>query len=242
MEKKGLISISQPTFLPWSGYFDLIDSVEKFVFLNDVQFSRQSWQQRNKIISNNRASLIVLPVSKSKGFELISKTKVLKDSKEVKKFIKKIKQNYSKAEYFEDYFYEFEKIFKESLELTFLDKFNIEIIKWIVKKIGIKTQLLMSSDLNIEKNKSAKIIEICKKLNSSKYLSNFNANKYLANDIKLYKKEKIEIFLHNYKTEKYKQFSNVFDGHISILDMLFNEGPRVLSIIRKGRREGEKFT
>ena len=108
--------------------------LEKFVFLNDVQFSRQSWQQRNRIISNNRASLIVLPVSKSKGFELISKTKVLKDSKEVKKFIKKIKQNYSKAEYFEDYFYEFEKKFKESLELTFLDKFNIEIIKWIVKK------------------------------------------------------------------------------------------------------------
>ena len=48
MEKKGLISISQPTFLPWSGYFDLIDSVEKFVFLNDVQFSRQSWQQRRR--------------------------------------------------------------------------------------------------------------------------------------------------------------------------------------------------
>ena len=241
MEKKGLISISQPTFLPWSGYFDLIDSVEKFVFLNDVQFSRQSWQQRNKIISNKSTAWVTIPVHKNEGFSLINETKILKDKKEIIKFTKKIRQNYSNTKYFQNYFEDFIKIFENSLKLDFLDKLNIEIIKWFLEKIGIKTQIFISSDLKISKKRSFKIIEICKQLKSYDYISNYSANEYLKEDIKFFHKEKIRVFLHKYKTQKYNQNSEDFNGQVSMLDMLFNEGPNCLSIIRSGRGIKEEF-
>lgn len=241
MEKKGLISISQPTFLPWSGYFDLIDTVEKFVFLNDVQFSKQSWQQRNKIISDENAIWVTIPVYKNKGFSLINETKIFREKKEIRKFIKTIRQNYFKSKYFHNYFEDFVEIFENSLKLDFLDKFNIEIIKWFMEKIGIKTQIFISSDLKISKKRSLKIIDICKQLNSSVYISNHSANEYLKEDIKFFYEEKIRVFLHNYNTQKYNQNSKNFNGQISMLDMLFNEGPNCLSIIRSGRNVREEF-
>ncbi len=241
-DKKNFISISQPTFLPWSGLFDLIDSADKFVFLNDVQFSRQSWQQRNKIISNGKASWVTLPVSKTNGFQMINETKILSDNRDIKKILHKIKQDYSKTKYFETYYYTFEKKFKNAINLDFLDEFNIEIIKWFIEQIGIKTELLKSSDFNIKNQRSMKIIKICKKLKKNYYLCNYGANEYLRSDFEEYKKENIQIFLHNYETKKYTQNSKVFDGYVSILDMLFNEGPKTLSTIRFGRKKPTAFS
>ena len=153
MNKKKLISISQPTFLPWTGLFDLIDSVEKFIFLNDVQFVRRDWQQRNKIISNKVISWISLPVIKKDRSQLINETEIAKEFKYKNKLIKTIKNNYSKSKYYKNYIDEFENKFTECLKLKFLDDLNIELMKWFIEKIGIKTELFKSSDLNIAKKK-----------------------------------------------------------------------------------------
>jgi len=237
MDKRNLISISQPTFLPWSGLFDLIDCVENFVFLNDVQFVRRGWQQRNKIILNEEVSWLTLPVLKDDRSQLICETKILREKKNINKLFRTIKQNYSQSKYYKTYYQDFEKKFTECLQLDFLDELNIELIKWFVNKIGIKTKLFKSSDFSIKEERSLKLIKICNKFGVSEYLSSYGAIDYLKDDLKFFNKENINVYLQNYETVKYKQLSKKFDGFVSILDMLFNEGPNTLSIIRDGRKE-----
>lgn len=237
MKKEKIISISQPTFLPWTGLFDLIDSVEKFIFLNDVQFANRSWQQRNKIISNGSIIWITLPVFKNERSQLINETKISTEVKYKNKLIKKIKHSYSKSKYYKNYIDEFENKFTECLNLKFLDHLNIELIKWFMDKIGIKTELHKSSDLNITKRKSLKLINICKYFGSSEYLSSYGAIDYLKPDLNLFEKENINVYLQNYETINYNQFSTKFYKYASILDMLFNEGPNTLKLIRSGRKD-----
>lgn len=80
--------MSQPTFLPWSGYFDLIDSLENFVFLDDAQFSKLSWHSRNKIIINNKTSWVSLPVFHKSNDQLINDILIVSNKKIQIKFLK----------------------------------------------------------------------------------------------------------------------------------------------------------
>ena len=163
MKEKKFIAMSQPTFLPWSGYFDLIDSVKNFVFLNDAQFSKLSWHSRNKIIINNKTSWISLPVFHKSNDQLINDTLIISNKKNLNKILKTIKQNYSKTKFYNIYSDEFENKLLKCFSFKFLDEFNIEIIKWIIDKIGIKTKVFKSSDLKINEARSNRIIKICEK-------------------------------------------------------------------------------
>lgn len=241
MQKEKFIAMSQPAFLPWSGYFDLIDSVENFVFLNDAKFSKQSWQTRNKIIANKKTSWVNLPVINSSSSQLINETKIVNNKVNINKILKSISQNYSKSKYYKIYYEEFEKKLIECLNYEFLDDLNIGIIKWFLNKIEIKTQIFKSSDLNINGTRSIRISKICEKFDNSNYLSAYGALDYLKEDIEIFRKKNINIFLQNYEVTKYTQLSDNFDGFTSILDMLFNEGPNTLSIIRDGRKNKISF-
>tara|TARA_B100001093_G_scaffold519933_1_gene611522 strand:+ start:5705 stop:6445 length:741 start_codon:yes stop_codon:yes gene_type:complete len=236
MEKENLIAISQPSFFPWSGYFDLIDSVNIFVFLNDVKFSKQSWQIRNKIFVNKKSTWINLPIVNDSSSQLVNETKIINNKNNINKILKTISQNYSKSKYYKTYYDEFEKKLIECSNYKFLDDLNIEMIKWFLKKIEIKTQIFKSSDLDINGNRSFRISKICEKFKTFNYLSAYGALDYLKEDFEIFKEKKINVFLQNYEVAKYNQFSESFDGFVSILDMLFNEGPKTLSIIRKSRK------
>ena len=239
---KEKIGCSQPTFLPWNGYFDLIDSVDVFIFLDDAQFVRRSWHQRNKIIHNSKNIWITLPVVKKHQTTPINQTTIFEQSKD-NKILKTIEHAYAGSKYFDIYFDEFKKKFNDSLKLCYLDKINIEIIKWFIYKIGIKTKLYNSSELNLaNKERSLKLAEICQKFNCSNYLSFPGAKEYLKEDFLIFKERKINIYIQNYQTIEYTQRSKKFEGYISVLDLLFNEGPRSLSIIRNGRKKMEKIS
>lgn len=236
MQKEKFIAISQPCFFPWSGYFDLIDSVNIFVFLNDAKFSKQSWQIRNKIFINKKISWINLPVIRNSSSQLINETKIINSKNNINKILKTISQNYSKSKYYKTYYDEFEKKLIECSNYKFLDDLNIEMIKWFLKKIEIKTQIFKSSDLDINETRSIRLSKICEKFETSNYLSAYGALDYIKEDFEIFKKKKINVFFQNYEVTKYNQFSENFSGFISIIDMLFNEGPNTLSIIRNSRK------
>lgn len=241
MQKEKFIAMSQPCFFPWSGYFDLIDSVNVFVFLNDVKFSKQSWQTRNKIIINKKISWINLPVINNSSSQLINETKIINCKKNISKILKTISQNFSKYKYYKTYYDEFENKLIECSNYEFLDDLNIEIIKWFLNKIEIKTQIFKSSDLNVNGTRSIRISKICEKFKISNYLSAYGALDYLKEDFEIFKERKINVFLQNYEVAKYNQFSENFSGFISILDIFFNEGPKTLSIIRNSRKNKISF-
>src|SRR5210317_923377 len=105
------IAISQPTYLPWQGYFALIDYVDEFIFLENIQFAKRSWQQRNKIIYNDKENYLTIPVkSKGKYYQKIYEVEKDDFNKTKKKHLKIIQNVYSKSDYFNLYFYDLEKI------------------------------------------------------------------------------------------------------------------------------------
>ncbi len=230
------ILITQPTFIPWLGFFDLIDQADEIVFLDDVQFSKRSWQQRNQIRTKNGLEWITIP-SQVKGLrdQHLKNTKINIGEFKYEKFKNKIILNYSKAKYFNDFIQDFFIVFEKGLQSENIMSLNLTIIKWFIKIFKIDKKINFSSGLNVEGNKTDKIINICKKFNTKKYISTLGAKEYLKNDIDNLKKNHIEVLLHNYKHPEYNQCFEPFISYACSLDLLLNEGKNSSSIIKSGR-------
>ena len=227
-----MIAISQPTYLPWLGYFALIDSCQEFVFLDDVQFDRRSWQQRNRILLNEKVNYLTLPIKK-KGLRLQLINETIIDNKDIlKKHHIKIKHAYRKSKYFNDYFDFFEELLEASSNKSSLSEINIFIIKKIAKLINLNTKFEISSKLNVSGKKTDKIINICKKLKTNNYLINKGALQYITEDKKKFLENNINLYLLDFKINSYNQSSKNFIKELSILDLIFNEGPNTLDFLR----------
>ena len=120
------IAISQPTFLPWPGYFALINYVDEFVFLDNTQFAKRSWQQRNYIKLNEDKYLVTIPViSKNKFNQKINQVQIDYNNFQVSKFLKTIELAYKKSPYFSSYFEIFKKILNKKNKFFVLKKILI---------------------------------------------------------------------------------------------------------------------
>lgn len=240
-----LSAIMQPTFLPWIGYFDLIDQVDNFVFYDDVQLARRSWQIRNRIKSSNGELYLTIPIKKSKSRDdlLICESEISYEEKWQNKHLKSIESSYRKAAHFTAVF-EFLVAQYESKH-HLLSQFNESFIKNVAENLGIKTTFLTSSSLEgIEGAKDARLAAICKKINSTMYLSPQGSADYieaLSAGGELYR-QNIELYYHFYEHPKYTQLYPDFIPYMSILDLLFNEGfENALDIIRTGRKDKVYF-
>ena len=227
----------QPTFNPWIGYFDLINSVDTFIFLDTVQLNQQSWQTRNKIKASNQEYLVSIPIDKnsSKSQLFIKNAQISASFKFVKiKLLKSIAQEYKKSEYFEETYSFIEELIR--YDTSSLSEFNINIIKKISKKIGIKTPFLRTSELqDFKEKKSLLVLEVCKHVKSDVYLSPHNAKDYLEENLKEFEKNSIKILIQNYKHPIYKQQGKEFISYLGIFDLLLNNGfEKSLSIITQG--------
>lgn len=236
-----IIAIMQPTYLPWVGYFDLMDQVDTFVILDNVQFSKQSWQQRNRLKSPQGELLLTIPVAtKGKGDLLISEVQ-LANHHFLKKHLNSIEVNYKRAPYFETYYPELKKLFEIARDFTYLSTFTISLIVWLKDKLNINTKILCASDFQLKDGKTDRIIDLCKHLQASHYLSPMGAMDYLEPSLSYFQKENIVVSFQQYEPIIYKQLYPPFHSYLSSLDLLFNEGPNALNIVCNGRKnEGDK--
>ena len=226
-------AIMQPTFIPWAGYFGLIKLVDQFVFLDDVQFDRRSWQQRNKIFENDKATFVTVPIiKKNLRYQKILNTKINSSSNFRKKMIKKILQNYSKSKYFKNYQKFVERILLK--EFKCISDMNIFIIQEICKEIEISANFYKSSELNVKGKKTEKLVNICKKINTSEYISVEGSKNYLENELNLFYKNEIQVKYFEFNEAKYDTFYNKFIPKLSIVDLLFNCGTNTNNIIHSG--------
>lgn len=237
----GSCAVMQPTFIPWIGYFDLIDQVKKFVFLDDVQVEKSSWQVRNRIKTPQGELYLTISRKKNKGQELslIKDTKIDDATNWREKHIKTIEIAYKKADFFDEVFPFIKPLIIN--EIADLSSFNINIIKSICNRLGIKKEFMLSSELpDISGIKDKRVVEICKAIGCRTYLSPPGAAEYINknNPGGEFVKQNIALFYHNYKPAAYKQLYGEFLPYMSIIDLLFNEGfNRSLGIVRSGRRE-----
>lgn len=234
--------ITQPTYLPWIGYFDLADQADEFVFLDNVQFNKQSWQQRNRIKTANKTlDWITVPVlSKGKFGQIINDVEInVTDFPE--KQIKSIAQNYSRSPYFECYFTELSEILRQGERDRSLCSLNTRIILWASSKLNISTRFRWASQLKLEGKRSELLVKICSELSASTYLTTLGSMQYLKEDYHLFKEKKINVYLHNYIHPEYSQLYPPFVSNACIIDLLFNEGERSMDIIRSGRDSSQNI-
>ena len=226
------IAISQPTFLPWCGYISLIDYVDEIIFLDNFQFEKRSWQQRNFIKTSEGAKIVTIPVeTKNKYNQIISDVKIDYSSKFIIKNIRMIEQSYSKAKYFRDYSPNLFNIFL-SKPLKLID-LNIKIISWICEILNIDLNYSLSSNLETMNKKGFLIEEICLKKKAKKYISTIGAKNYLNSKEEFFKKTNTELNYYEYINEEYTQLYGSFKKNLSVIDLMFNNGPRSKDILRK---------
>lgn len=216
------IAILQSNYIPWKGYFDLINAVDEFIIYDDVQYTKRDWRNRNKIKTNQGVKWLTIPViTKRKYLQKINETKI-RDNNWAKKHWKTIVQNYSNSTYFKEYKTVFEEAYlNDSHEL--LSIINYKFIVIICNILGITTKIRFSSEFKLAGNKTEKLLSICKKCNANAYLSGSAAKVYLDQD--LFKEHNIQIKWMDYSGyEEYSQLFPPFEHYVSILDLIFNEG------------------
>lgn len=215
-------AIMQPHYLPWPGYFNLMSKVDKYIFLDDVQFSKNSWQSRNQIIINNHKKWITIPTKKS-SLKTNINNKLIDFSKNWQlKQSKTIIQAYSKHSYIKD----LEELmnFCNTIKLLNLSDYNIEIIKFLSFKLNIKVEFIKSSVFNSKKERTYRVIEILEKIKASEYLSPIGAKDYLEQD-KFNEITKVKLKFNNFQSMPYvqKKFKS-FLPNLSIIDLIANLG------------------
>jgi len=231
-----VVAIAQPTFLPWAGWFDLADQVDLLIVLDDVAFSKQSWQQRNRLRTAAGLSYVTVPVrTAGKLGQRIVDTE-LADTAVVDKILRTVSQNYSRAPHFSRYFAEFSAVLKQSATTGMLADLNSGLIDWLLLQLGIATPQVRSSELAVEGKRGAMVANLCKHVGASRYVSPAGAQEYLLEDRAEFDKRGIAVGLQVYEHPIYRQCFQPFMPYASVLDLLLNEGDAAAAILRSGRR------
>jgi hypothetical protein len=217
------VAILQSNYIPWKGYFDIINQVDEFIFYDTEQYTKRDWRNRNKVKGPNGVIWLSVPVQvKGKYFQRINET-LVDGSGWRKNHWASIKMFYSKANYFKFYREIFEELYLNSNQ-KFLSKINFDFIKAINEILEIDTKLRWSEDFEISGEKSEKLLSICQAANAKVYVTGPAAKGYF--DESLFNKEKINVFWMDYSNyPEYSQLFPPFEHRVSILDLIFNEGP-----------------
>ncbi len=223
------VAILQSNYIPWKGYFDLINMVDEFILYDDMQYTKNDWRNRNKVKTRQGIQWLTIPVKHEYLGQAINKVKI-SDKRWAKKHWATISQNYSKAKYFKDYKDIFEELYLSCNE-EYLSKINYQLIKTINEILGIDTTIRWSSEFQLVDGQTEKLLGICKQCHADIYLSGPSAKNYF--DESLAKKENITVEWMDYSGYKeYHQLFPPFEHGVTILDLIFNEGSDAKSFMK----------
>ena len=225
------IAIHQPQYLPWLGYFDKMDRADVFVLLDDVQYKKNEWQNRNKIRNVRTSQWLTVPVLYRFG-QKINEVRINNKDNWRGKHYKSIETNYSRAPHFGKYAAFFRHSFEREWEK--LEDVNFHFIEYLKEALGIKTVLARSSSFSVKGRSTSKLVNLCKKLKADTYISGAGGREYL--DAELFRKNGIKLEFQDYAHPAYKQVYDGFEPYMSVVDLLFCHGKNALHIIREGRK------
>jgi hypothetical protein len=209
------LAIMQPYFFPYIGYFQLINAVDTFLVYDDVNFIKQGWINRNRIVMNGSPLLFTLDLKGASSFKKICEIEIGSNTDKIQKTIE---QAYKKAPFFADVY----PIIQEILVLkeNNLARFVTNSIVKISQFLKLKTKFEISSEKNITKDSQGqeRIIEICKYFNAEKYINAIGGIELYSNSN--FEKEGIRLFFLKSNEINYRQFNDKFIPSLSIIDML----------------------
>lgn len=216
------IAISQSNYIPWKGYFDLMNSVDEFVLYDDMQFTRRDWRNRNQIKTPAGLQWLTIPVEvKGKFHQRINETKV-SEPDWTRTHWRALELNYARAPHFAAFRDRVQALYLGCTS-TGLSEINRHFLQAINGWLGINTPLRWSSDYRLEGERSARLLSICQQARATVYYSGPAARDYL--DTALFATAGVEVVWMDYTGyPTYRQLHGDFQHGVSILDLLFNEG------------------
>jgi hypothetical protein len=221
-----IVSIHQPGYFPWLGFFEKIIRSDIFVFLDDAQYMKKQWHNRNKIRTEFGSKWLTVPVHASFG-ENINTVKIDSSKNWISEHENAIRFSYDTSNYFNQYFPKIMSIFLK--HHSKLIELNIDLIILMCEILEIKTKIIKSSNLDIHSSGSKRILDICKKLDADEYLSGIMGKDYLNLDDFIH--NKIKVVFQDYVHPTYRQNFQPFLTNMSIIDLILNEGPNSKKII-----------
>lgn len=216
------VGMIQSCYLPWRGYFDLIDDVDLFVIYDDVQYTRKDWRNRNRIKTAAGTKWITVPVHFSQRQAVnIQDAKIDYGQTWQRKHIGNITQSYREAPFFNDYSEELFAHLNHRYET--ISQLNVALISWCMEKLNIHVPLRHASEFQGGGDRNGRIFAILKALECQEYLVGPAAQSYI--DEAAYQREGIQLTYKAYKYLPYPQLHGDFDPGVSALDLLFICGP-----------------
>jgi hypothetical protein len=223
------ITIHQPEYLPWIGFFDRIYKADIFVILDDVQYQKGGFINRNKIKTSQGWQWLTIPMKEREGRKKINEMKIDNQSDWDKIHWKALFYNYNKAPYFQEYADFLKSIFEKKWEM--IAELDMYLIKNIINILGIKRQIEKSSLMAVTGEATDRLINICKKLGAETYLCGPGGKKYI--EVERFKEENINVTFQDFVHPIYPQLfkEKGFIPYLSVVDLLFNCGPESIDII-----------
>jgi hypothetical protein len=223
MNRPKKVAILQSNYIPWKGYFDIIASVDLFIILDSVQYTKNDWRNRNKIKTPAGIKWITIPVKHSHLGQPINDVNVA-DTNWALKHWKTLYNNYCSAPGFKDVSELFEDIYLRKLPgKESLSDINAFLLREICKLLQIPTEIVLDSDFDLSAGRVERLVDLCKKAGASEYLSGPAAKSYIDED--RFKEAGIIVSWADYSNYKaYEQLYPPFDHYLSIVDLLFNTG------------------
>ena len=218
-----ITSIMQPTYLPWTGYFQLIHRADNFVFLDDVQFEKRSWQQRNRVLLNGAEHFLTIPVhNKGKRDQLIIDVMTNDEQPWRDKHLSTLRQAYQKHRFGPDVLEVIEGVLSDSTES--LVEITIDLITAICAMLDLDVTLLRSSTLPVQGKKSLYLFNICDYLGADRYLSAKGSRDYIEGE-NVFRSNGCPVDYQDYRPRMYPQKGAAsFVPYLSIIDLIANVG------------------
>lgn len=230
-ENRLRVAVLQSNYIPWRGYFDIIHDADLFVFYDEVQYTKNDWRNRNRIVTQQGAQWLTVPVYGSTD-KAISEIEIV-PGRWGEKHYQALLTNYAKAPYFDRYKSWIKDVYHQDWRT--LSALNQTLIQTIARDyLEIETRFANSADYPSSGKSSEKLLSLLRSIGATSYVSGPAAQSYM--DLDAFSAAGIEVIwkdYHGYPT--YPQLGESFDPYVSILDVLFNTGPRAAEMVWKWR-------
>jgi hypothetical protein len=216
------VAIVQSNYIPWKGYFDMINRVDEFVLLDDVQFTKRDWRNRNRIKTPAGPRWLTIPVATKGHYHQRIDETVVTHPDWYDRHWKTIANNYASARHFAEYRDSVEELYRTATD-RLLSKVNRRLLKGICALLGISTPISSSTDYAVEGAKTERLVNLCKATGATVYLSGPRARAYLDEDV--FRDEGIAVEYMDYSGyPEYVQLYPPFSHEVTVLDLIFNKG------------------
>jgi len=223
-----IVTIHQPDFLPWLGFFDRWEKSDTYIVLDDVQFIRRGWHHRDKIKTQNGIEWLTVPVQKKGRYsQTIKEVRINNEENWRHKHLETIQAAYRKATNFDLVYGRLSEIYNVDHDL--LISFNMNLLRLCSKMLDINTLVVFASEFNVKSTGSQRLVDLVKSVGGKEYLTGSGSRDYL--DEALFNKEGINVCWQKFHHPVYQQFHGSFEKMLSSLDYLMMRDKDNISII-----------